>query len=98
MDLPPELRVIHEPARLRIMGVLQRERRVRMAELGRALELTDGNLQAHVKRLEDEGLVAVERRLRAGAEAHVSLTGKGADAFASYVSHLRDFLERVAKG
>ncbi len=92
MLLEPHLRVIHEPARLRIMGVLVRERRVRLAELGRALDLTDGNALAHVRRLEEAGFVATQRRLAAGLEAHVTITPVGSAAFGEYVAALRRFL------
>jgi len=92
-DLDP---VIHQPARLQIMAALAALREgdsVEFTFLRDLLGLTDGNLGAHLRRLEEEGYVNlskvfVERKPR----TYVSLSGKGGQAFAEHVQALEGIL------
>ena len=57
-------RVIHEPARLRIVALLAGVEEADFLWLLRESALTKGNLSSHVARLEEAGYVAVEKSFR----------------------------------
>jgi DNA-binding transcriptional ArsR family regulator len=56
VELDGTLRLIHEPARLKVMALLYQRGDVAAAAAREALGLTPGNLDAHVRRLEGAGL------------------------------------------
>lgn len=91
-------KVIHEPARLRIMATLVALRHGEQADfvyLRELLKLTDGNLGAHLARLEEERYVKVEKTFVARKpRTYVNATGKGRDAFDAHVAALREILNR----
>ena len=61
----PELvldRLIHEPGRLAILTVLASVQDADFLFLLRATGLTKGNLSSHLAKLEDAGLVTIEKR------------------------------------
>lgn len=96
MDLPPELELIHQPARLRIMGLLYRHRDVRFSAARDLLGMTDGNLASHANRLEAAGFLVARRVLSSsGFEQRYRITPAGIEAFRDYVGALRSYLEGV---
>lgn len=97
MDLPERLAVIHQPARLRLMALLFRHRDVAFTRVRDALGLTDGNLAAHARRLEEAGYVET-RRVLAGRHFEVRhrITPEGSQAFRDYLAELRRFLDAEA--
>ena len=58
------VRVIHEPARLRIVALLAGVEEADFLWLLRESALTKGNLPSHLARLEEAGYVAVEKSFR----------------------------------
>jgi DNA-binding transcriptional ArsR family regulator len=61
----PEVnRVIHEPARLAILTVLSACRSADFVFIQRTTGLTKGNLSVQISRLEEAGLVTVEKRIK----------------------------------
>lgn len=96
MELPDLDPVIHQPTRLRIMGLLYRNRRVGHVALRDALGLTDGNVATHVRRLDAEGYVRSARVLTGTSFSLVyDLTPRGADAFRAYLHALALTVERL---
>ncbi len=96
MDLDDDLKLIHQPVRLRIMGLLYRHRDVAFAAARDQLGLTDGNLASHVKRLEDATYVEARRVLtRDGFEMRYRITRDGSRAFRRYLAALRAFIEQA---
>ncbi len=94
MDLPDELAIIHQPARLNIMGLLYKHRDLGFAATRDGAKLTDGNLATHAKRLESAGLLEARRVLtREGFELRYHITAQGSVAFRRYLNTLRAFLE-----
>lgn len=93
MDLPAPLQLIHQPVRLRIMGLLWRHRDVSYTRARDVLGLTDGNLATHTARLAEAGLLE-SRRVLAGDrfEVRYRITRAGAAAFRDYLEALRVFL------
>ena len=88
--------LIHQPARLRIMSALVTLRAAAQLEftyLREVLELTDGNLGAHLRKLEDAGYVALTKRfVKRKPRTYVAATPLGRAAFAGHVSALEKLL------
>jgi DNA-binding MarR family transcriptional regulator len=94
----PELNeTIHQPVRLRIMAALvalEPGNEVDFTYLRDLLEVTDGNLGAHLRKLEEAGFVRVnkmfvERKPRTFACA----TDEGREAFRQHVAALEAILK-----
>jgi DNA-binding transcriptional ArsR family regulator len=85
-------RLIHEPGRLAILTVLSSVRDADFVFLQRATGLTKGNLSSHLTKLEDAGLVTIEKRfVRKKPNTSVALTREGKRR----VDHHWDQLERL---
>jgi DNA-binding MarR family transcriptional regulator len=88
--------VIHQPARLRIMAALAALHETESVEftfLRDMLELTDGNLGAHIRRLEEEGYLTVDKAfIERKPKTFVSLSKKGRQAFKEHVAALQSIL------
>ncbi len=94
----PELdEIIHQPVRLRIMaalGSLSPREQVDFAFLKDKLDLTDGNLGAHLRALEDAGYIAVEKTFVARRpKTFVAASAAGRKAFAGHVAALRAIIK-----
>jgi hypothetical protein len=76
LGMLPEIdRQVHEPARLAILTVLSACERADFLFLERATGLTRGNLSVQLSRLEEAGLIEIEKTIVAMVEARSSLTG-----------------------
>ena len=88
--------IIHQPARLRIMVsliTLDPGEQVEFTYLRKLLKLTDGNLGAHLARLEKAGYLKIRKTFIARKpRSFIRTTGKGRDAFDQHVAALRDIL------
>ena len=88
--------LIHQPVRLRVMATLvasSGRRRLDFIFLRDQLELTDGNLGAHLRKLEEADYVAVEKTfVGRKPRTYVRATAAGRRAFASHVSALEAVL------
>ncbi len=84
--------IIHQPARLRIMAslvALDPGEQVDFVYLRKILNLTDGNLGAHLARLEDAGYVKIQKTFIARKpRTFINATGKGRDAFEEHITAL----------
>jgi DNA-binding MarR family transcriptional regulator len=87
---PPELdRLIHEPGRLAIMTVLSSVKDADFLFLLRATGLTKGNLSSHLAKLEEAGLIEIEKRfIRKKPNTSVSLTPLGRERIAEHWERL----------
>jgi DNA-binding transcriptional ArsR family regulator len=88
--------IFHAPARLGIMTLLLQSGSADFAALKRALGLTDGNLGAHIRVLEDAGYIQVEKRFegrKPRTTCRVSAAGKR--AFGRYLDALERVIERA---
>jgi len=71
-------RLIHEPGRLAILTVLSSVREADFVFLQRTTGLTKGNLSSHLAKLEEAGLVVIEKRfIRKKPNTNVALTAEG---------------------
>ena len=92
--------VIHQPVRLRLMAALAALRDVDSVEftfLRDLLGLTDGNLGAHLRKLEEEGYIILEKTfVDRKPKTYASLSAKGRDAFRQHVAALKEILKSGA--
>jgi DNA-binding transcriptional ArsR family regulator len=90
-------RLIHEPGRLAILTVLSSVRDADFVFLQRATGLTKGNLSSHLAKLEDAGLVEVEKRfVGRKPNTKLALTGEGRARIARHWEQL-ERLKRLAE-
>jgi len=84
--------IIHQPARLKIMASLmslEPGEQVDFVYLRKILKLTDGNLGAHLTKLENAGYVKIEKTFIARKpRTFINATGKGRDAFEDHIAAL----------
>jgi DNA-binding MarR family transcriptional regulator len=86
--------VLLSPARLGIVSVLLARREASFADLKALLDLTQGNLGAHLGTLEEAGYVEVEKSfVDKRPRTTVRLTRAGRAAFHAHLAHL----ERIAR-
>lgn len=88
--------IIHQPARLQIMSslmALDPGEQVDFVYLRRILKLTDGNLGAHLAKLEDADYIKIEKTFVARKpRTFISATGKGRDAFEQHTAALKEII------
>ncbi len=89
--------IIHQPVRLQIMAALCQLRGTAQVDfpfLKETLQLTDGNLGAHLTTLEEKGYVKVEKTFVAKRpKTFVSATPAGRAAFTRHVAALQNILK-----
>ncbi|MDX6679890.1 MAG: hypothetical protein QOE31_3942 [Solirubrobacteraceae bacterium] len=82
-------RLIHEPGRLAILTVLSSVSDADFVFLQRTTGLTKGNLSSHLTKLEDAGLVEIEKRfVRKKPNTNVALTATGRTRVAKHWEQL----------
>jgi len=87
-------RVIHEKGRLTIMSLLAASPQLSFTEMRDTLNMTDGNLTAHVRTLQEAGYVSVTKAFQNGRPLTTySLTREGRKAFSGYI----DLLEQIVR-
>lgn len=81
--------VIHSRIRLAVMSILSSAEAAEFTYLRDRTGATDGNLGAHLRKLEAAGYVVVDKRFEDRKPvSRYSLTTKGAEAFRRYVDRL----------
>jgi len=92
-------RVLHQPIRTRIAAFLAARGEATFSELKQTLKLTDGNLEAHMKKLTQTGYVDVRKETDTHQKnspkrplTFYSLSSHGKQALAAYVQALSDLL------
>ncbi len=95
----PELNeTIHQPIRLRIMAslvTLSQEEEVDFTTLRKLLDVTDGNLGAHLRKLEEAGYISVNKIfIERKPRTYVSATLAGRKVFSQHVAALESIINR----
>lgn len=97
--------VIHQPVRLRIMAALTGlapETQASFNYLKDMLELTDGNLGAHLRKLEESGYIEITKAfVNNKPQTYIEATSMGKKAFREHVAALEEILNgnhREGKG
>jgi len=88
--------IIHQPVRLQIMSSLvslDKNEQVNFTYLRKLLKLTDGNLGAHLTKLEEAGYIRIKKTFVARKpRTFIKATGKGRDAFAEHTAALKEII------
>ncbi len=97
---PVELdRVIHERVRLAIVSALAGVRSMSFNELKDVLDLSDGNLSVHTRKLEEAGFVSCKKTfVDRVPRTDYHLTAAGRKALDSYLDHMESLIKRVREG
>ena len=91
-------RVIHEKGRLALMSLLAASPELSFTELRDTLNMTDGNLNTHIRTLQEAGYVSVTKAYQNNRPLTTcSLTAGGRKAFAEYVDLLEQVLKQARK-
>jgi DNA-binding transcriptional ArsR family regulator len=78
-------RLIHEPARLAILTALSACEKADFVFLRNLTGLTKGNLSSHLMKLEEAGLVRIDKLFEGKQPiTYVTLTGEGRDVLRAY--------------
>ena len=89
--------IIHQPVRLRIMATLvtlEQNDEVDFIYLRDLLDVTDGNLGAHLRKLEEAGYIAVNKTfIERKPRTYVSATAEGRRVFQEHVAALESILK-----
>ena len=93
---PPLDRVVHEPARLKILAFLSVVKSADFVFLLSRTGLTYGNLSSHMSKLEEAGYIEVEKEIK-NKRPHtmLSITDNGRAAFENY---RQDMLQLLGDG
>ena len=87
---------LHQPVRSKLMALLIKEFELPFKAIKEELNLTDGNLASHIKKLENEGLIEVEKFFEGKKPKTVlKITQKGKMAFLNYIQELKKFIGEV---
>jgi DNA-binding MarR family transcriptional regulator len=97
-DLTDLDRVIHEPARLLLVTILDAAEGADFLYLLRESGLSKGNLSTHLTRLEQAEYIQVEKTFRGKIpQTLIRLTKKGRAAFEAYRRQLKRIVETTTK-
>ena len=92
---------IHQPVRLQIMSslvALSAGDELEFVHLRNLLKLTDGNLGAHLAKLEEAGYLKVKKAFVARKpRTFITVTGKGRDAFEEHICALKQIINAQQK-
>jgi DNA-binding transcriptional ArsR family regulator len=90
-------RLVHEPARLAILTVLEACRSADYLALQTLTGLTQGNLASHLLTLENAGLVVVEKRIRGKVtRTRIRITSEGRERYRRHCQRLESLRKTAA--
>jgi DNA-binding MarR family transcriptional regulator len=86
-------RIVHEPARLKILAYLSLVESADFTFLVSRIGLTMGNLSAHISKLDDAGYIEVDKEFKDNRpRTMISLTTEGRNAFTVYREEMLQLL------
>lgn len=94
-DILKEGELFQALPRLTIMLLLYLHKKAGLTELRKLLQLTPGNLDHHVRKLQQAGYVKTCHVFSWRPLVVVEITQEGAEAFRDYASKLRKLLETI---
>jgi DNA-binding MarR family transcriptional regulator len=93
--LSEEEKVFQSQPRFSIMYLLFLKRKIGFIDLKQLLNLTPGNLDHHIRKLEEIGLVHSRRTLSWRPLVVIYITSSGAEIFRKYISKLKLLLAGI---
>jgi DNA-binding MarR family transcriptional regulator len=89
-------RLIHEPARLKIIALLYMLESADFTFLMSQTRMTWGNLSSHMVKLEEAGYLEIEKTFKGRRpNTMLKLTDRGRQAFQTYREQMTQFFEEV---
>jgi DNA-binding HxlR family transcriptional regulator len=89
-------RVIHERSRLGILSALAVNASLQFSELKSILNVSDGNLSVHARKLEDAEYVSCRKYFEGRSpRTEYRLTDKGRQALERYLGHMEALIQKV---
>ena len=86
--------ILHQNIRSKLMSLLISNEELPFGVLKKMLEVTDGNLSSHLKKLEEKGYVKINKFFEGKRpKTVISITQNGRDAFKNYIHELKKFVE-----
>jgi DNA-binding transcriptional ArsR family regulator len=91
-------RLIHERTRLAIVSALAANSMLTFTDLKSLLQVSDGNLSAHARKLEDAGYLTCNKSFDGRIpRTEFSLTASGRDALNRYIKHMESLIKAMKK-
>ncbi len=91
-------RLIHERTRLALVSALAANQLLTFNELKSLLEISDGNLSAHARKLEDAGYIACTKGFDGRTpRTEYRITPAGRAALQKYIAHMEALIGAVKK-
>ena len=92
-------RLIHDRVRLGILSALAASSEMSFGDLKAALEVTDGNLSVHARKLEEAGYIVCRKSFTGRTpRTEYTMTSAGRRAFEKYLDHMDAIIEATRKG
>jgi len=89
-DLTSVDKLIHEPARLAVITILDSVVSADFLYLQKATQLTKGNLSVHLGKLEDAGMIEIQKTFQGKIPRTLcKLTMKGKESFQAYKDQMK---------
>jgi len=86
-------KLIHEPARLAVISILDTVEKADFLYLQRATGLTKGNLSVHLQKLEEGGLIEIQKTFQGKYPRTLcKLTQNGKTGFQAYKEQMKGIL------
>ncbi len=86
--------VLHQPIRSRLISTLISNEELPFKALKEQLELTDGNLSSHLKKLEEVEYIKIEKFFDGKRpKTVIKISAKGKKAFKAYIKQLQQFIQ-----
>ena len=93
-----EQRLLSDRIRLGLLSCLAVSTRLSFTELRELLQVTDGNLSVHARKLEDAGFVSQTKRFDGRTpRTEFSLTSAGRDALERHLAHMEALIKATSK-
>ena len=95
LTLNEEERAFHSQPRFSIMYLLFLKRRIGFIELKQLLGLTPGNLDHHIRKLEEIQLIRSRRIISWRPLVVIEITPSGVETFREYIVKFKEFLAGI---
>ena len=88
--------LLHEPGRLAIVSMLAAAPALTFTELRDTLEMTDGNLSVHARRLEEANYISCHKTFEGRMpKTEYRLTAQGRKALEKYLDHMEALIQAM---
>jgi len=86
--------ILHQAIRSKLIALLIQNEQMPFIVLKKTLELTDGNLSSHLKKLEEAKYINIEKTFEGKKpKTMVQISSQGRDAFKKYIKQLEQFIK-----